>query len=194
MIKDLDLDYTLNLVLAIIPLILSYGIFVLFSKRNILWWLVFIVFYLFLPNAPYVLTDIIHFFDTVRQQPNLSNGLLGFVVMPIYLLYMFLCFQCYTVSIIWLCRYLKEQKYGQFCLLLEVATACLCALGIYLGRFDRFNSTDIAQEFSEIIKAALGALFQSESLIFILAMVITIVALYFPLKVVNLALWQKYRS
>ncbi len=192
--KILDFSYVLNMVLAIIPLILSYGIFILFPKRNALWWLVLVVFYLFLPNAPYVLTDIIHFFNTVRQDPSLSDEFLGFVVMPTYLLYILLGFQCYTVSVGWLCRYLEKQSYGQYCLPIEILTAFLCALGVYLGRFYRFNTTDITKEFFEIIKDAVKAFFQSESLIFVLAMAVTIMLLYFLLKIINQSLLQRYRT
>ena len=56
-----------NLFLAIIPCVLSFILFARRSPRrlskNPIWWFGLAVFILFLPNAPYIITDIIHFVD-----------------------------------------------------------------------------------------------------------------------------------
>ena len=65
-----------NLFLALTPLGLSFVLFRINLKLNGLWWLGAIVFFAFLPNAPYVLTDIIHLFDKLKI-PNLSPYLVG---------------------------------------------------------------------------------------------------------------------
>ncbi|MGL4883991.1 MAG: DUF1361 domain-containing protein, partial [Waterburya sp.] len=53
-----------NLFLAFIPLALSFWLFVRRNiKRSLLWWIGLVVFIAFLPNAPYLLTDIIHLID-----------------------------------------------------------------------------------------------------------------------------------
>ena len=53
-----------NLFLAFIPLVLSLWLFLRRSKRRtLLWWMVFVAFISFLPNASYLLTDIIHLID-----------------------------------------------------------------------------------------------------------------------------------
>ncbi|MCY7282219.1 MAG: DUF1361 domain-containing protein, partial [Cyanobacteria bacterium CAN_BIN43] len=68
-----------NLFLAIVPLILSVLLFrrtqlnssaIVESRhrrrRSWLWWLGVLTFIAFLPNAPYILTDVIHFINDVR--------------------------------------------------------------------------------------------------------------------------------
>jgi uncharacterized membrane protein len=57
-----------NLFLAFIPLILSYWLFLVQNNKPfLLWWLTLIIFIAFLPNAPYLLTDIIHLVDAIRE-------------------------------------------------------------------------------------------------------------------------------
>ena len=56
-----------NLFLAFIPLGLSFWLFRWQTKsRSLLWWIGLIVFIAFLPNAPYLLTDIIHLIEAIR--------------------------------------------------------------------------------------------------------------------------------
>jgi uncharacterized membrane protein len=58
---------TWNLFLAFIPLALSVWLFRIKRRRSGVWWLGFLVFFAFLPNAPYLLTDIIHFIEDIRR-------------------------------------------------------------------------------------------------------------------------------
>ncbi len=58
---------TWNLFLAFIPLALSVWLFRFRRGSSWLWWLGFLVFYAFLPNAPYLLTDVIHLIDDIRK-------------------------------------------------------------------------------------------------------------------------------
>ncbi|MEO6328095.1 MAG: DUF1361 domain-containing protein [Ginsengibacter sp.] len=90
---------------------------------------------LFLPNAPYLVTDIFHFtkrtgcplwFDLILVSSASWNGIIAG-----------------TLSLLqaeqFLKRYLK-YKWVQMSLLLFIT---LCSYGVYLGRFPRFNSWDI---------------------------------------------------
>ena len=62
----------LDLFLALIPLGIAL---LIFQKKSsvptILWWPLLAIMVLFLPNAPYVLTDVIHFVAKVRVTPPL---------------------------------------------------------------------------------------------------------------------------
>ena len=74
-----------NLFLAFIPLILSFWLFLRRSKqRSLLWWLGLIVYITFLPNAPYLLTDIIHLIEAIRA--NYSIWITTLVFIPLHLL------------------------------------------------------------------------------------------------------------
>ncbi len=56
-----------NLLLALVPLALALLLFRGRRERTALWWLGTAAFVAFLPNAPYVMTDVIHLFTDVRM-------------------------------------------------------------------------------------------------------------------------------
>ncbi len=55
-----------NTILAVVPLVLALALFRSGCRRSVGWWCGVVAFVAFLPNAPYVLSDVIHFFDDVR--------------------------------------------------------------------------------------------------------------------------------
>jgi uncharacterized membrane protein len=143
-----------NLFLACIPLILGLILFtpqkpLRFNSsgrwRNFFWWLGVIVFMLFLPNAAYIFTDIIHLVNDVRS-PNISRSGLVFLIIPQYICFLVLGFQCYVFSLIELSDYLSHHhlinKFGQL-IWLELGINFVCAVGVYLGRFNRLNSWNV---------------------------------------------------
>ena len=72
-----------NLFLAFIPLALSFWLFRRGKSRSFVWWLGLVVFLAFLPNAPYILTDIIHLIYDVRAVDSVWTVTL--VVFPLHL-------------------------------------------------------------------------------------------------------------
>ncbi|MBR8829573.1 MAG: hypothetical protein N5P05_001481 [Chroococcopsis gigantea SAG 12.99] len=130
-----------NLFLAFIPLVLSLWLFRTRShKPGWLWWGVFLVFIAFLPNAPYVLTDVIHLIQLIEYR--LSVWLVTLILIPQYTLFLLLGFQAYAISLINLGYYIEKTKYKAYLPLIELTLHALCAIGIYLGRFQRYNSWD----------------------------------------------------
>jgi uncharacterized membrane protein len=75
---------TWNLFLASIPLALSVWLFRTKRGRSWVWWFGFLVFFAFLPNAPYLLTDVIHLIHDIRTVQ--SVWLITLVLIPVYLL------------------------------------------------------------------------------------------------------------
>jgi len=67
-------------------------------RRSSLWWFGFLVFFAFLPNAPYVLTDVIHLIEDIREIN--SVWMITLVVIPLYLLFILAGFEAYVVSLI----------------------------------------------------------------------------------------------
>lgn len=118
-------------------------------SRSTLWWFGGIVFILFLPNAPYLLTDIIHLIEDIRQTR--SIWVLTLFAIPLYLLVLSLGFAAYTLSLVNLGNYLKSQHLSNWIIPAEWVIHLLSAIGICLGRFERFNSWDLVTHLQSII-------------------------------------------
>jgi uncharacterized membrane protein len=133
-----------NLFLAFIPLILSILLFRKSRSRSLLWWLGFLIFIAFLPNAPYVLTDSIHIFEFIDR--GYSTSTIFLAIVPQYFLFIFAGFEAYVISLMCLRDYLEKQGQKQYIIACELVIHLLCAIGIALGRFDRFNSWDLVTQ------------------------------------------------
>ena len=131
-----------NLFLAFIPLALSFWLFRGQSRsRSFLWWIGLIVFIAFLPNAPYMLTDVIHLIAAIRSDYSVWEITLIFI--PLHVSAILCGFEAYVISLINQGHYLKQQGAEKFVVGSELLVHALCAVGIFLGRFLRFNSWDI---------------------------------------------------
>ena len=131
-----------NLTLAAVPALLSIPLFRPEARPTVGWWATFAVFVAFLPNAPYVLTDIIHFADDVRASQ--SDLWVAFYLIPKYGGFILAGFGCYVVSVVRLQRWLRARGRS----LTSVAAVVgglhvLCTVGILLGRVFRLNSWDL---------------------------------------------------
>src|SRR5688500_10718967 len=74
-----------NLLLALVPLALALVLFRGHRDRTASWWLAAAAFVAFLPNAPYVMTDVIHLYSDVRTVE--SDAVLSLAVLPQYALF-----------------------------------------------------------------------------------------------------------
>lgn len=184
-----------NLFLAIIPCVLS---FILFSKRfakrspkqlpqNLIWWLGIAVFILFLPNAPYILTDIIHFVDNSRSPEISPNGVI-FVLIPQYIVLLLLGFQCYVLSIINLTEYLGRLKLIKNVVWLELSINLICAIGVYWGRVNRLNSWNVLTQPRRLIHEAIDNLDDPNFFLGTILFFTIFTALYYIFKWINLAI------
>lgn len=204
-----------NTFLALIPLVLSLWLFRLsnaffeelfssgagywntdlgrcLSLRRMGWWLGCALFVAFLPNAPYVLTDIIHLVRLIRRGTSLPTIVL--ILIPQYLIFMLIGLEAYVLSLINLGRYLVKQGQRQWVLVAELTLHMLCAVGIYLGRFPRFNSWDIVTSPQHLVRYLAQDFLRLETLIIIMVTFVMITALYWPLKQVTLAVVWYWRS
>ncbi len=176
-----------NLFLAFIPLALSVWLFRRSSRsRSILWWLGFVVFIAFLPNAPYLLTDVKHLIEGIRS--GYSIWIVTLVLIPQHLFAILAGFEAYVLCLINLGYYLHQQGRSKYILWAELITHALCAVGVYLGRFKRFNSWDFVTQPDDLAKSMLDDLTAKRP---ILVMVVTFVVLtvsYWLMKQVTLGL------
>lgn len=143
---------TWNLFLAWIPFVLSLCVAAVHGRggpRPLLWvlgaaWL------LFLPNAPYILTDFIHL-GTVGGAPLwFDTALIGtFAVAGLAL----------GLGSLLVVHHVVEARAGRVVgWAVAVSSLVLSAIGIYLGRFPRFNSWDIVTDPHGIVPVVLHRL------------------------------------
>lgn len=137
-----------NLILAAIPFLISSSIKFSNRYRNTKWLLLpaLSLWLLFFPNAPYIITDLFHlkfrapipmWYDTILLFSAAWNGiLLAFVSL-------------YDIENLISRVYKKSYSH-----LFVIAALALSSLGIYIGRYLRWNSWDIITEpymlFSEV--------------------------------------------
>jgi uncharacterized membrane protein len=128
-----------NTVLALVPLALAVLLFRDGVRRTVSWWVGVVAWVLFLPNAPYVLTDSVHLLDDIRGA---SNGSVYFGLLPVYGAFFVVGFLSYVLSLRLARRSVVAHGRARWWLPIEVALHALCAVGMYLGRFVRLNSWD----------------------------------------------------
>lgn len=127
-----------NLFLAIIPYFISR--IILEQKKNsgnrLLILLGFFLWLAFFPNAPYIITDLIHLRYSER-------AFLWYDILMVFLFaWLGLIFGIISLMNIEK-TFISGKKSSKIHLLVSSAILLLCAYGIYLGRFLRWNSWDI---------------------------------------------------
>jgi uncharacterized membrane protein len=191
-----------NLFLALVPLALSVLLFrqtrmgatpltlppiaLHLRHRSWLWWMGVIAFIAFLPNAPYILTDVIHFIDSVQDFGS-EVWVITLVLIPLYVLFVFAGFESYVLSLINLGYYLNERGLGRYVLGVELVVHFLSAIGIYLGRFLRYNSWDLVTRLDEIALTVVEDLVGKGPLLAIVITFTLTTVLYIPFKRATLA-------
>lgn len=152
-----------NLFLAFIPLSLSFYLFRTQSDRHLLWWFLLLIFMAFLPNAPYILTDSIHIIEL--SQANYPVWSIVLVLIPQYVVFILLGFEAYVISLSQIEQYLSGSLSPRSLLLLSAIAHSLSVVGIYIGRFERFNSWDFVTKPVTVILTTLRDLLQPEKLL-----------------------------
>lgn len=182
-----------NLFLAFIPFALSILLFRQSrGSRTILWWVAFVVFVAFLPNAPYLLTDIIHLIRATRD--DFSIWMITLILIPQHTLAILAGFQAYVLSLMNLGGYLRNQGSGKFVLWAELITHALCAIGIYLGRFLRFNSWDLVTDPNRVAYSLIDNLTAKRPIFVMFVTFVILTVLYWLFKQINLGLMLRIRT
>ena len=139
-----------NLFLAWIPLAIAYVTWVVSLQRKVLFFVIPVAAFLwliFLPNAPYIITDFTHLAD---PSPDV----------PIWFDVMMLMWFSWTglllgVVSLYLMQDIVHREFGRWAgWLMVFIVSILSSLGVYIGRFIRWNSweiltnpTDLARQF-----------------------------------------------
>ena len=133
-----------NLFLAWIPMIFAVGFAVV---RRRVWLIPLGVGWLaFLPNAPYLVTDLVH----LREGYDLWRHILqyGFAAWTGIILG--------VVSLLLVHRRLGREFGPIFGWLAVVCSVGLCAIGVVIGRFQRWNSWDLLTRPGYVVRSTLG--------------------------------------
>ncbi len=157
-----------------------------------LWWVGVAVFLAFLPNAPYVLTDIIHLIRGTSSG-QIPVPVVALVFIPIHATAILLGFQAYVVSILNLAIYLNQQGARALILPMELTIHALCAVGIYLGRFLRFNSWDLVFAPTGVMATTLNVLTSRRPAAVIVVTFAILASLYWIFKQLTLGLKLRLR-
>lgn len=157
------------------------------SRRTVLWWLAFVTFIAFLPNAPYVLTDIIHLIRATGRG-GIRVWVVALVFIPLHSVAILLSFEAYVLSLLNQAYYLKKKGNARFILPTELLIHALSALGIYLGRFIRLNSWDLATDPTSVAAIALNTLTTKRPVAVIFVTFIILTVLYWIMKQITLGI------
>jgi uncharacterized membrane protein len=128
-----------NLFLAVVPWALAVVLFRSGRRITPPWLLGAALFVLFLPNAAYVLTDVIHLPGFVRDEP--SDAVVIFGILPMFTALFAIGFFAYVDSLRRLCAFFAARGMRRTWLL-PFAVHAASAVGIYVGRVHRLNSWD----------------------------------------------------
>src|SRR5215207_11020732 len=128
---------TWNLLLAVIPAALAVVVFRHRGPRTGLWWTGAALCALFLPNAPYVITDLVHLRGDVLRAGSDFAVIAG--VLPVYAAFIGVGLLAYVLAVDEMGRYLTRVGLGRGRGTAELATHAVCALGVVLGRVARLT-------------------------------------------------------
>jgi uncharacterized membrane protein len=182
-----------NLFLAFIPLALSFWLYRRrTNSRSILWWVAFLTFLAFLPNAPYLLTDIIHLIRATRS--GYSAFIITLIFIPLHLFAILAGFEAYVIAVMNQSSYLRRQGAGRFVIWSELLTHLLCAIGVFMGRFRRFNSWDLVTDPGNVLLITLDDLTAKRPLLVIMVSFVGLTVLYWLVKQINLGILLRFRE
>ncbi|UJF31228.1 DUF1361 domain-containing protein [Paenibacillus hexagrammi] len=126
---------------------------------------------LFYPNSPYIITDIVHLTYLKTSIPIqydiLLNALTAFTALLTGLLSLYIVHEMFM-----------EKFRSRTAWLFVGVLQFLCSIGVFLGRFLRWNSWDIVSDPVEIVQDSLDTIESSSSLIFICAMMLVMCCSY----------------
>jgi uncharacterized membrane protein len=190
-VQDVGTTYVLGAI-AITLALMAVDVWILGQRgvRSFRWWGGFLAFIAFLPNAPYVLTDIIHLIEQIKEGQ--SVWVVTLALIPQYLAFMLVGVEAYVLSVMSLGYYLKQQGWGKFILAAELTIHGLSAIGIYLGRFIRFNSWDIITNPDALVNTVMNDLVGKRPVLVMVVTFAVITCLYWVMKQVSLGISQRF--
>ena len=147
---------TWNSVLAVLPAVAAVALFRYRDRWGATWGVGLVTFLLFLPNAPYVVTDLVHLRGDVLQASSDATVYAG--ILPLYGVFIALGFASYAASLHEVRVWLRRSGRGQAIGVIELGLHSLCAVGVLLGRVARLNTWDTVTQPEGTLARAIGVL------------------------------------
>jgi uncharacterized membrane protein len=124
-----------NLILAFIPLAIAYSIYKFRISNKWLMMILFFTWLFFMPNATYIVTDLVHLKNIKPNLEWFTIGLIFFCALTGLL--------CSALSLHWMVDAYKQYLTNNTKLPALIIIFLLSGFGIYLGRYLRWNTWDI---------------------------------------------------
>jgi len=142
-----------NAFLAVVPVALAVVLFRRRATRNVAWWAAFIGWVLFLPNAPYVLTDVTHLVDDMHWADSKVQAYEYIVVFGVLF---GIGLTSYVIALELFRRYLRHAAVPAPAVAATLLVLHgLCVIAMYLGRSVRVNSWDAVVAPGTVVRALL---------------------------------------
>lgn len=178
--------------IALIALGLSFFLFKRKQNlRSVGWWIGLVVFIAFLPNAPYLLTDIIHLIRATSSG-QFSASMIVLVIVPVHVAAILMGMEAYVISLMNQGYYLKHRGAKQYILWGELIVHALCAIGVYLGRFVRFNSWDLVTDPGNVLLTTFDTLTATRPAFVMLIIFVVLTVLYWIMKQLTIGVRMRW--
>lgn len=187
-----------NTFLAWVPVVLALGLFRVWegrrppAPRTVAWWAGLVLFVLFLPNAPYVLTDLVHVRGDVHRLG--PDGPVATTVLPLYGALVLSGFLAYYLALAQLGHYLDRVGLRHRRTAVFLGLHALVAVGIFLGRWSRLNSWEPVVRPGSAAERVLEAFTWGPAPVLILTLFLTTAAGHFVTRAVVETAWSGLRS
>lgn len=178
-----------NTVLAWLPAAMAFVLFTLgrHARRGVLWWGGVVVFVLFLPNAPYVVTDLVH----LRSDVSAAHGPVVTRVLPVYAVFIASGFLAYYFSLLQVRRYLVDHGLRARVPAVVLGLHGVVAIGIFLGRWSRLNSWEPVVHPRDALERVLLALSWADAPLLVAAVFVVTAAGHFVTRAVVETAWAE---
>lgn len=129
-----------NTFLALVPLALALALLWRPHRRTPAWWAGIGAFALMLPNAPYVVTDLVHLRWMALRAASGAVVVVG--LLPLFAVFIGVGYLSYLACLELIVREVRSVRASSPRWVIELPVHVLCSVGIVLGRIPRLNSWD----------------------------------------------------
>lgn len=145
-----------NLLLALIPLLISGFLIIIESKVKPKFLLIpiFILWLLFLPNSPYMITDFLHLSYLCKWDKNTNLYNVVTLFSGVWSGLLAGLFSTYQIHFL-----LKKYMKNFISWIVIFMIFILSGFGVYIGRFSRLNSWDVFQNYWTVFDLIIGYTF-----------------------------------
>ena len=140
-----------------------------------------------------MLTDVLHLVPQIRREPHLPLWTVCLIVIPEYAAIMLFGVESHVLSLILAGSYLRRNNGNRWVIPVELVLNLLCSFGIYLGRFQRLNSWDIATAPEKHAIEILEDLANQFAVAVTLVGFVGLTLIYYAFKFVNVAVIEYVR-